>query len=326
MSLIDMHGGLGRIDGGYGFAINSPEFVIEFQHDENPSTTGWNYSGPDNYGELIKEIIAQISTRFGITYSNLQISINQEIPPHIGLGSKTQLALSIAQGLCELKNLHPSIEELTQLVRRGGTSGVGYRIFAEGGFVLDGGHSFGPGKEKTTFLPSSASRAPPPPTLLRYPLNAAWRILLITLHVKPGANKQEEVDIFQRHCPVKASDVAEISHRILMLLLPGFAQQNLEWIAQAQRFINHHGFKAIELGLQHIAVQELLRWIEETYPYPSGMSSFGPTLYLIAPTDVDANSLKNEIQTKISNSYQNIGGSISIVQPRNTGSINEDIG
>ena len=121
-----------------------------------------------------------------------------------------------------------SLKELTKLVNRGGTSGIGWRGFEKGGFIVDAGHEFGKGKEKETFLPSSASKeANPALTIFRYPIPEHWRFVLVIPNVKKGAYGDEEISIFQSHAPILKEEVNEVSHHILMKIVPGIIKKDL---------------------------------------------------------------------------------------------------
>jgi beta-ribofuranosylaminobenzene 5'-phosphate synthase len=316
MSLIDLNGSLGRIDGGYGITLSDPSFLLYFSDE---GIEKFQYLGPYEYRTFVESIITKICAKYHLSFNNLYIKIEEFILPHMGLGSKTQLLLSVAKGLCHLKQLHPSIVELTTLVQRGGTSGVGYQAFEQGGFILDSGHTYGPGQQKNSFLPSSVSTAPPAQLLIRYSLPENWRILLIIPNVKQGANNIEEINVFQKYCPVPKADVEQITHRILMQILPGFATGDLKAISQGQRFINSHGFKAVEIGLQHPFVQHFLSDLETSYQLPVGMSSFGPAIFVITESMEQALQIKKNIQEKLTRDRNYPQCALQISKPNNHG-------
>jgi len=100
---------------------------------------------------------------------------------HVGLGGGTQLGIAAGKALCELYHRPATAREIASIINRGGTSGIGTAAFEGGGFLIDGGHTFGPGKEKVDFRPSSASigiRAPP--VIARHEFPKSWKILLAT--------------------------------------------------------------------------------------------------------------------------------------------------
>ncbi|UYP47944.1 Beta-ribofuranosylaminobenzene 5'-phosphate synthase [Candidatus Lokiarchaeum ossiferum] len=298
LSLIDLNGSLDRVDGGLGICVNNPQLKIEFSDETSDLFV---FSGPQQHKNYFEEFAIKFYEKFNIVPKPIAVKIQKFVAEHQGLGSKTQFLLTIAKGMCMLYETEMTPHQMAVLIGRGGTSGIGYQTFFNGGFVFDLGHSFGKGKDKQSFLPSSASASPPalPFYLNKCPTN--WRILLIQLNVKQGANKEEEINIFQKYTPLKLSDVEKISHRILMQFLPGFIENNISLMAQSLHFINNHGFKKVEISLQNSLVSILIEKIYQKFSVPVGMSSFGPTIFTIC----DSNSLMISIKSYVQNVLEN---------------------
>ena len=84
-SLIDLNGSLGRVDGGIGVALNEPYSEIEIEsvgEEEVPS--------PSPEVEQILEHLKKLGLK-----RHYSVRILRRLPSHVGLGSKTQLALSL---------------------------------------------------------------------------------------------------------------------------------------------------------------------------------------------------------------------------------------
>ena len=245
--------------------------------------------------------------------------MKKSILPHVGLGSKTQFLLSVVKGLCYLKKINLTIKEMASLVERGGTSGIGYQIFEEGGFILDLGHSYGKNGEKTTFLPSSASKAQPAMAFFHHIMPENWNILLLVPNVKQGANNIEERNIFQEYTPIPLQDVEKISHRILMQIVPSIINKDLDNFAKALWFINNHGFKKIEIGLQHECISKLLQDIYSTFKVPVGISSFGPGVFVITDSEEKSKEIYDYISSRLEDPSISPGGKIIQTKPNNSG-------
>jgi beta-ribofuranosylaminobenzene 5'-phosphate synthase len=211
-----------------------------------------------NYNELLDTVIditdkfiQKLIDEFSITECDkfpLKITIWDFLYAHTGLGSKTQMALAIASAIIQILELKKKvdileIEKLTDMVGRGGTSGIGFRAFDSGGFILDCGHRFGENEEKQSFLPSSASNAKPARTILRYEFPENWHVLVVILNVPAGASNIKEVNVFQKHCPIPIEEVQQVSHHILMQLLPGIIERDLPTFGKAINEIRKIGFK-----------------------------------------------------------------------------------
>jgi len=316
LSLIDENGYTGRVDGGIGLMLNRPNVVFEASNNAQEFKIEANKYYRESI-EVINEKASRIFKAFNVNNKNFHFHLKQYFPSHVGLGSKTQLSLAIATAITKLKNMsNLSLRELTKLVERGGTSGIGWRGFEAGGFILDAGHDFGKGKEKETFLPSSASaNANPAITLLRYPIPENWSFLLAIPNVKKGAYGDEEISIFQSHAPIPKEEVNEVSHQILMKLIPGLMKKNLECFGEGLIRIQNIGFKKIEISLQHQIVKDLLKFFDSYGLKAYGMSSFGPSVIGITENEDTTASLLKEVQKRL----KSIGGHIYICKPNNTG-------
>jgi len=315
LSLIDENGYTGRVDGGIGLMLDRPNVVFEASN----SATQFKIEANKYYREsieVINEKASKIFKIFNINNKNFHFNLKRYYPSHVGLGSKTQLSLAIAMAIAKLKEMDITTNLLTKLVERGGTSGIGWRGFESGGFILDGGHDFGIGQEKETFLPSSASNsADPAITILRYPIPEHWRFVLAIPNVKKGSYGDEEVSIFQKHAPIPKEEVNEVSHQILMKIIPGILKKDLTCFGEGLKRIQNIGFKNVEISLQHDIVKNLLNFLEEYGIKAYGMSSFGPSVVSITESDDEANQLFEAVHDHL----KNIGGHIYICRPNNTG-------
>ena len=174
-------------------------------------------------------------------------------------------------------------------------SGIGTAAFCHGGFILDGGHLFrrgggGGASVKHSFLPSSASEVPPPPVLFQHPLPEDWFFVLAIPHVKRGAHGSEEIEIFRRNCPIRATEVEKLCRLILMRILPSVIEKDIYTFGESLSMIQQIGFKKIEVGLQHHIIRELFDFFA-THALGYGMSSFGPTTYGIVKGESRAREL-----------------------------------
>ena len=316
LSLIDENGYTGRVDGGFGLMLDRPNVIFEAtNHAEEFKIEAHKYYRESI--EVINEQASKIFKAFNISNKNFHFNLKRYFPSHVGLGSKTQLSLAIAVAITKLKNINNiPLKELTRLVNRGGTSGIGWRGFENGGFIIDAGHEFGKGKEKETFLPSSASKeANPALTILRHPIPEHWRFALVIPNVKKGAYGDEEISIFQKHAPIPKEEVNEVSHQILMKIVPGIIKQDLECFGEGLKRIQNIGFKKVEISLQHEIVKNTLTFFERYGVKAFGMSSFGPSVIGIVESDEEANNLLKAVQLHLNGN----GAHIYLCKPNNFG-------
>jgi beta-ribofuranosylaminobenzene 5'-phosphate synthase len=236
-------------------------------------------------------------------------------PPHVGLGSGSQLALATARAICELYGRSMTIKDLAVLVGRGGTSGIGTAAFEHGGFIIDGGHRFGEGGEKSDFRPSSASRGvKPPPVIVRHDFPADWRILLAIPDLPAGASGNREADIFKQYCPVPLEQVQALCHEVLMRMLPAIVEHDLDQFGASINAVQSIGFKKVEHHLQPPQIAGLLDAMRCAGAAGAGMSSFGPALYAVGDTSL------NEIERAAQSFMQETGGGTTLItSARNCG-------
>ncbi|MFO8018116.1 MAG: beta-ribofuranosylaminobenzene 5'-phosphate synthase [Promethearchaeia archaeon] len=315
LSLIDENGYTGRVDGGIGLMLDKPNVVFEASN----SAKEFKIEAHRYYRESIDVInrkASKVFKTYNINNKNFHFNLKRYYPSHVGLGSKTQLSLAIATAIMKLKKLDIPTRELTDIVERGGTSGIGWRGFDSGGFILDGGHDFGKGKEKESFLPSSAAgSANPALTILTYPIPRNWRFLLVIPNVEKGAYGDEEVSIFQKHAPIPRTEVNEVSHQIIMKVIPGLLKNDLKCFGEGLKRIQSIGFKKIEISLQHEIVKKLLKFFDDYGLKAFGMSSFGPSVLGITESAEEAIKLRKDVEALL----EGIGGHVYISKPNNTG-------
>ncbi|MDE0297184.1 MAG: beta-ribofuranosylaminobenzene 5'-phosphate synthase [Candidatus Poribacteria bacterium] len=301
--LIDLNGALGRIDGGIGIAINDPTFELIAKPSQRIEIKSWQYE------ERVHAILERLQSKHH--FPGLHVEFVSEIPAHSGFGSGTQLALALGQAVNTLYDLNLSVPELAFAVARGGTSGIGVAAFDQGGFVLDGGHSYP--DRKSSFLPSSAvGNVPPPPILLRYPF-PSWELLIVSPNCKHISGKAE-VNPFQTLCPQPQSTAERLSHIILMKLLPSIYEGNLEAFGDAINRIQTFGWKKVEIDAQRGVLQQTLDFLRDSGALGAGVSSWGPAIFAVGE-NLPALHRKTEA---FLDSLPN-GGSCFVTQANNVG-------
>ena len=269
-ALIDLNGSLGRIDGSIGLAINNPHFEIIAEPATQVRITSAQYE------ERAHTIVEKLRTRYSFPGIHLQLA--SEIPPHSGFGSGTQLALGIAQAVNTLYNLNLSVADLAQAVGRGGTSGIGITAFERGGFILDGGHRFP--DQKSSFLPSSAAGSVPAPPLLLHQPFPDWE-LLIALPRCTHISGETEVQLFKTLCPQPRATAEQLSHLILLKLLPAIFEEDRQAFGSVINDIQTFGWKKVEIDAQGGILQQTLDFLRDNGAIGAGVSSWGPAIFAV---------------------------------------------
>ncbi|MCJ7639794.1 MAG: beta-ribofuranosylaminobenzene 5'-phosphate synthase [Euryarchaeota archaeon] len=304
ITLIDLNGALGRIDGGVGLTLDYPSIRINAKKDAQLSV-----SGTTEFAERIKSAASAVLTQYNI--NGVAIDVVQEYPNHVGLGSGTQVALAVGTAISELYDLNLNPTTIAKLTGRGGTSGIGVAAYEFGGFLVDGGH-----KGKTEFLPSSASgKFGPGPIIARHDF-PDWAIVLAIPNLR-GASDKREIDVFQKQCPLPLNEVQELCHVILMEMLPAVVEHDIESFGRSINRVQTIGFKRRELELQPFCAH-LVQFMRENGAIGAGMSSFGPVVYGIT----DGKRLLKAARSYLDDT---IGGKVLAVKAQNTGAYVQEI-
>ena len=269
-ALIDLNGALGRIDGSIGLALNEPNFRIVASPADRVQIESVQWR------KRAEAAIQRLRAKYD--FPGIHIRLESEIPSHSGFGSGTQLALGVAQAVNTVYDLGLSVGELALTVGRGGTSGIGVAAFEQGGFILDGGHRFP--AEKSSFLPSSAAGAvPPPPILLRYPF-PDWDMLIVIPNCT-HISGDTETNLFQTLCPQPQSMGEQLSHIILLELLPAIVEKDLNLFSDAINRIQTFGWKKVEIDAQGGVLQQTLDFLRDNGAIGAGVSSWGPAIFAL---------------------------------------------
>ncbi|NYT01888.1 MAG: DUF98 domain-containing protein, partial [Methanosarcinales archaeon] len=283
MTLTDLSGHSGRVDGGIGVALDEPNIIVEAEQDRELVVEGEN-------ADRAADAAMAVARWFGL--GGARITVRNCYRLHVGLGGGTQLAIATGKALCQLYQHDATVREIAMAVSRGGTSGIGTAAFEMGGFIIDGGHTFGPGKDKLDFRPSSASRGVKPPAVIaRHDFPQSWRIVLAIPNIEKGAHGKREVDVFREYCPVPLRDVQELCYQVMVRMVPSLVEENLDGFGLAVNRVQEIGFEKVEVDLQHPLIREIMENMRQAGAACSGLSSFGPTVYAVTDTqtrDVEA--------------------------------------
>ena len=271
--VLDLRGDLGRRFGGLGAAVEEPglELVVR-------PASALVSSGPDS--ERALAFARAFLAHHGLS-AGASIEVRRALPSHAGLGSGTQLGLAVGRGLASLLGVPvPSAAELAAAVGRGARSAIGTFVFAEGGFVLEGGRRDGGGLA---------------PSLLRRPMPAAWRCVVVVPVAPAGLSGDTEAMAFRTLPAPPASEVERVAHLVLMGMLPALVEERLTEfgaaLSEVQRLTG--GWFAPSQGGAFApgptaAVVQALR---AAGAQGVGQSSWGPTVYALAATDQEADRL-----------------------------------
>jgi len=261
--LLDLRGDLGRRFGGIGAAAPAPTLLVS----ATPAAT-LDVTGDD------AERAAGFARRFLAQHRETgqaggRVHVHRALPPHVGLGSGTQLALAVARALAELYGLSSNAADLARAVGRAQRSAIGTWTFAGGGLVVEGGRR-----------DASYDVAP---LLVRLPFPPTWRCVLAVPDAPPAISGAAETAALAQLPPPPERDVAHVARLVLMALLPAVAEGDLATFGRALTDIQRttgRWFAEVQGGTYAPgASEELVHRMAEWGAAGVGQSSWGPAVY-----------------------------------------------
>lgn len=278
MGFIDLHGGLGRRFGSIGLSLEEPAMAARVR-----PALEFEAQGPG--AERALECARRVAEGLGIK-TGVAIQMLEAIPEHAGLGSGTQRALAIGMATAQAYGRRLTVREAAALVNRGKRSGIGIAAFEQGGFLVDGGVGM---------------HAQIPPLLARMDFPAQWDVLLVMDPALHGAYGAQETQAFMDLPPFPAIEAAAIARLVLMKVLPGLAELDLEafgsGIREIQQMLGAH-FAPAQGGSMYTSqrVGSVMDWLESRGVQCVGQSSWGPTGFAVVESGTGTAKLVEEVR------------------------------
>ncbi len=264
--LIDLSGKSKRVDGSFGMGINVP--IVEVVVDDSNE---WIV-----YPQKYQDICLKLVKKLGIS-KKFFIKIKTLVPSHCGLGLGTQLRLTIAKALIIKEKLNVSSDELLRVVERGGTSNLGYYAFLFGNFIVEGGHLWK--VEKEEIGPGIKFNCPNRTPIIYQNNFPNWGICLIIPHKFKKISGQEEINLFQKFCPIPKYETALLCKNILMGIIPAIQTKDFELFCYHLEQCMRLGLRKREILLRISEVKDIMLSLKSVGFKGIGMSSFGPIVF-----------------------------------------------
>lgn len=283
LTLLAMHSGEYRINGGIGFAIADPACELVFSDAPIFSIVDQR-ADPLSPNELERlSAILQAEQKLQGFATSLAVAIGGRMRTHSGFGSGTAISLACLEALHRMNGSIPSPAALISASGRGGTSGVGIHTYFSGGCVFDLGRPVGIGPHE----PSHQAMASQPPLALDHLPMPEWDIgICIPLGI-PHKSEAEERAFFERTCPLPAEAVYETLHHSLFGLYAAIREANRATFCRALCAIQECAWKKAERLEYGAALAEIEQALYDCGAEAVGMSSLGPTLFFLADNVAD---------------------------------------
>jgi beta-RFAP synthase len=283
LGFLDLHGGIGRKYGSIGVALETPCMVLSAAEAPVLDVEGDDARRARTYAE-----------KFYLR-SNLpegrraKLTLKSALPPHVGLGSGTQLALTVGTALSVLHGFDYSTAELALMMGRGKRSGAGIALFDKGGFVLDGGHKTG--------------RSPGvPPVLWQENFPPDWFFVVAIPDAPCGKSGEKEAGAFRNLPEPSPESAGEVCRHVLMGLMPAIREKDIgafgKSLSAIQKIVGDC-FSPAQSGRFACPFSEkVISMLREGNAAGVGQSSWGPTVYGLVQGEGTARELAAMVKRK----------------------------
>lgn len=301
IGFLDMGKNSIRKFGSLGLTITNYSYIIEIEKAEKLQF----YCDDLILKEKINQIVLSLKKNY--EFSNFKIRILSKIPAHNGLGSGTQLALSIGYLITKLNKIKFDINAITKILKRGLRSGIGIESFKNGGFNIDVGK-----------LEKSSK---PPLNILNLKWPREWKIILIIDKNILGIHGKQETKEFKILKEINQNYSIENCKCLLMKIIPGLMEKNFKEFSGGIRIIQNNMSKIFYGKKDKFAskkIEKIFKNLQQINCNSYGQSSWGPTGFVFCENTKKRNVLLNYLEKYIN--LKNINGiELVKVEGRNFG-------
>ena len=294
MGMLDASGDGRRRFGGLGVAVRRPATVVEATESDDVTT-----EGPD--ADRALAVARRVRAALG-DVPGARIRVVEAIPPHVGLGSGTKLALAVTAALVALAGRSADPVTMARMAGRGARSAVGLWTFALGGLVVEGGRRRGSDD--------------PAPLLVRHAMPEEWRCVLAIPAADPGLSGGAEEAAFAdlRPDPARSAQIAQV---VLTSLLPALVERDVAEFGAAltrlQRLVGD-AFASAQGGTYHPRAAGLVDALVRHGAAGAGQSSWGPAVYGVVGSEDEGRALARRLAPDVGD-----GGRVEVVPFDNDG-------
>ncbi len=286
--LIDPAGVTDRRYGSVGLMIDAPGITLSVE-----PAPEWSFAGP--LANRARAIVDQLFIdRPELRDLSHRVQIQQAAPEHVGLGTGTQLSLSLLRALAESWSWeHRSARNLALLGQRGRRSAIGIRGFERGGFLVDRGK-----KENEAIAAVAARRNFP----------TEWPIILVLPSSEPGLHGRDEDAAFalleqQQQAPWEHPSPLDHPYWVWLALknmLDALEQMNFKRFSEYLHKFNRSvgsAFRSVQNGTYASPqIAEMVEWLTELGVEGVGQSSWGPTVFALAQDQDNAEWIVKQLR------------------------------
>jgi beta-ribofuranosylaminobenzene 5'-phosphate synthase len=315
LGLLDNNGGLGRLYGSVGLAVDRPKLVLRAEASDTLIVEGADRQRVTTYAQ-------RFIRRYGFP-TGAHLKLTRAIPAHVGLGSGTQLGLAVGAALARLAGRRLSVPEIALAVERGAHSGIGISTFQYGGFILDGGHRVvvdPSGARLKRGLARTVEKDRTPPVLFHHSIPGDWFFVMVIPDTDKGLSGKKEDNAFLKLPQAPARLVEKISRVLLVQMLPALVEKDIVNFGQALTSIQcmvGDCFASVQGGrFANPVSEQMVDFMLEQGAAGIGQSSWGPTVYSLVKGELNARTLVRAARAHLKKLG---GGKVFSVHPQNRG-------
>lgn len=231
------------------------------------------------------------------------VEVLESIPKHVGLGSTTQLFLSVAQGLAMINGIDINVIDIARELGLGSISGVGILVFRHGGFVFD------TGKSRDDDIPK---------LLLRLSFPDDWRFVVL-LPKGRGLSGAEEKRVFESNIEIPEHLVFRACFYMFHELATAVADRDFRAFSNALAALQEtvgEMFKHFQGGVFADWCKGAVDLLKRVGVVGVGQSSWGPAVYGVVESEDEASRIVDKIRS-------GFDGAVFVAKPDNKGAIVE---
>ena len=230
--------------------------------------------------------------------TKIKIECIESPTKHIGLGSGTQLKLSIE----ELVSKYYGITQKTNIFNRSYRSGIGCNSYQRGGFIVDC-----PKKDLNTSH-----------MIFKHSFPSTWKIILLFDRKKTGLHGKIEKSFFS---PSKSNNLRkQLSDIAINEIIPAILNKDFDVFAKGlTKFqkLNYLFYSSVQKSMYlSLDISRVIKHISKLFNVGVGQSSWGPTSYIFVDYKRDLNDILPVLDHTIS-MYNNL--SYDVVSVKNNG-------
>ncbi len=274
--------------GGMGLMVQEPATVIRCRTSQRLRITGIQTQLAAAFIDSLYSRCELLAQRFTSVHAlPLDIEIVASAPRHAGLGTGTQISLSLAAVVLRALEIPmPAPPIVAAIMNRGQRSAVGSHGFFQGGCLIESGRT-------------TSDHVAELDQRIEFPLQ--WPVVLIRPRKKLGLHGSFEVDAFKKMQRAETSNREQLVDLCKQMMIPALLANDFEGFSQTLfdfNLISGEYFSEFQNGPYNgPQCAQIVNSVREFGIYGVGQSSWGPCIFAITGNHDQAGQLIKYLRT-----------------------------